>query len=186
MVLRDRCRFSVLAWLFLVAAVAAAGVPSCKQAGSARTFQELSTAARESVQPPNGAEITEEVAGENLQLSAAEAAAAGSGKAEAMQEPKLPRLVEFGFNNCLPCRQMMPVLGGLAKDYKGELVVEVVQVYEETDRARAAGIRLIPTQVFYSPEGKELARHEGFMSRDDILAEWKRLGYDFGQPREGA
>lgn len=103
-----------------------------------------------------------------------------------MPEKGLPKLVDFGAETCIPCREMMPILGKLASDFKGKLVVEVVNVHEEMDRARAAGVRLIPTQVFYSPDGQELSRHEGFMSREDILKEWARLGYEFGEPESGA
>ena len=41
------------------------------------------------------------------------------------------------------------------------------------------GIRVIPTQIFFDPQGKELFRHEGFFSKDDILETWRRLGYQF-------
>jgi hypothetical protein len=30
--------------------------------------------------------------------------------------------------------------------------------------------------IFYAADGRELSRHEGFMSREDILAHWKELG----------
>ncbi len=37
----------------------------------------------------------------------------------------------------------------------------------------------IPTQIFYDEHGRELTRHQGFLSKEDILATWKRVGYDF-------
>jgi len=39
-------------------------------------------------------------------------------------------------------------------------------------------IKLIPTQIFYDPSGKEVFRHEGFFGKADILAKWKELGVD--------
>ncbi len=49
------------------------------------------------------------------------------------------------------------------------------------------GIRVMPTQVFFDATGKERFRHEGFISKDDILAKWKELGVDLSaalcQPR---
>jgi len=39
-------------------------------------------------------------------------------------------------------------------------------------------INLIPTQIFFNADGKELFRHEGFFSKEDILAKWKELGVE--------
>jgi thioredoxin 1 len=41
---------------------------------------------------------------------------------------------------------------------------------------------MYPTQIFYDAMGNELFRHEGFFSREDILAKWKDLGQDFESP----
>ena len=37
---------------------------------------------------------------------------------------------------------------------------------------------MIPTQIFFGADGKELFRHEGFYSKADILAKWKTLGVE--------
>ena len=39
-------------------------------------------------------------------------------------------------------------------------------------------MKFIPTQIFLDASGKELFRHVGFFSKDDILAKWKELGVD--------
>jgi hypothetical protein len=39
---------------------------------------------------------------------------------------------------------------------------------------------VIPTQIFYDASGKERFRHEGFISKEDILSKWKELGVDLG------
>jgi len=44
--------------------------------------------------------------------------------------------------------------------------------------SKAYKIGLIPTQIFFDSAGKELFRHEGFFSKQDILAKWKELGVD--------
>jgi thioredoxin 1 len=41
---------------------------------------------------------------------------------------------------------------------------------------------VIPTQIFYDATGRELRRHEGFISRAAILAAWDELGVDLGAP----
>jgi thioredoxin 1 len=37
-------------------------------------------------------------------------------------------------------------------------------------------MRSIPTQIFFDATGKELWRHVGFISKEDILGKWKELG----------
>lgn len=95
------------------------------------------------------------------------------------EQKNLPKLVDFGSTTCTPCKMMMPILGELAEENKGKLIVEFVNVYEDQARAQKEGIRLIPLQVFYDKKGKELYRHEGFYPMADILAKWKELGYTF-------
>jgi thioredoxin 1 len=89
---------------------------------------------------------------------------------------KLPRLVDLGADKCIPCKEMAPILAKLKKEYAGNLDVEFIDVWKQPDAGKAYGIRLIPTQIFYDAEGKELFRHEGFFSEADILAKWKELG----------
>jgi thioredoxin 1 len=90
----------------------------------------------------------------------------------------LPRLVDLGADYCAPCKVMAPMLSELATQYKDVLIVERVNV--EKDKARTAQFRIkeTPTQIFLAPDGKELYRHPGFMAKDEILAQWEKLGYD--------
>lgn len=88
----------------------------------------------------------------------------------------LPKLVDLGSDKCIPCKMMAPILEELKREYQGRLIVEVIDVRK--DRAAGAEYRItvIPTQVFLGPAGEELFRHEGFFSKQDILAKWKELG----------
>ena len=91
----------------------------------------------------------------------------------------LPRLVDLGAGKCIPCKMMAPILEELKKEYQGRLQVEFIDVWENRGAGDKYGIRVIPTQIFFDPSGKERFRHEGFFSKDDILAKWKELGFDF-------
>jgi hypothetical protein len=51
-------------------------------------------------------------------------------------------------------------------------------VWVNPDAGKPYGIEVIPTQIFFDSSGKELFRHIGFFSKDDILAKWKELGVD--------
>ena len=92
---------------------------------------------------------------------------------------KLPKLVDLGADKCIPCKMMAPILEELKKDFAGKLEVVFIDVWKNADEGSKYKIRVIPTQIFYNPEGKELFRHEGFYSKEDILAKWKELGYEF-------
>jgi thioredoxin 1 len=74
---------------------------------------------------------------------------------------------------------MAPVLKQLKKEYDGRLEVQFIDVWKEPDAGKAYKISLIPTQIFFDAAGKELFRHEGFISKEDILAKWKELGVTF-------
>lgn len=92
----------------------------------------------------------------------------------------LPKLLDLGAHKCIPCKMMAPILEELTKEYKGRFDVEFIDVWmpENQAKAEAHGIRSIPTQIFFDATGKELWRHEGFISKEDILNKWKALGYD--------
>jgi thioredoxin 1 len=90
----------------------------------------------------------------------------------------LPRLVDLGADKCIPCKMMAPLLVELKSEYEGTLKVEFIDVWKNPDEAPKYGIKLIPTQIFFDASGKELFRHEGFYSKEDILSKWKEFGVD--------
>jgi thioredoxin 1 len=92
---------------------------------------------------------------------------------------KLPKLVDVGADKCIPCIKMAPILDQLRDDFRGELEVLFVDVWKKREEAASYRIQMIPTQIFYAADGKELFRHTGFYSREEILAKWRELGYDF-------
>ena len=94
----------------------------------------------------------------------------------------LPKLVDLGSTTCIPCKKMAPILEALGEEFAGRFDVEFIDVQNDHAAARQYGVRLIPTQVFLDAAGAELARHQGFMSRQDILATWESLGHGFGKP----
>ena len=88
----------------------------------------------------------------------------------------IPRLVDVGAGKCIPCKAMAPILENLKAEYAGQFEVQFVDVWQDPDAARPYRIKMIPTQIFYGADGRELARHEGFMSKDEILAQWRAVG----------
>jgi thioredoxin 1 len=102
--------------------------------------------------------------------------ASAQSNAKVSPAAKLPRIVDVGADKCVPCIQMAPELEKLRKEYVGVLEVEFVDVWKRPKDAEPYNVRGIPTQIFYDASGKEIHRHLGFISKDDILAKFKSLG----------
>lgn len=122
----------------------------------------------------------------SLGCSPQEGETAGSGESSQSLPPfsGLPRLVDLGADRCIPCKMMAPILEELKKDYAGVFEVHFIDVWKNSEAGKEFGIKVIPTQVFFDGSGKELERHSGFISKDDILATWKRLGINIKKGAE--
>jgi thioredoxin 1 len=94
------------------------------------------------------------------------------------QEKALPRLVDLGAGKCIPCKMMAPILEDLKKTLAGKLDVQFIDVWDNPEAGKKYEVNVIPTQIFYDAQGKELFRHEGFLGKEDILGKWKELGID--------
>jgi len=92
----------------------------------------------------------------------------------------VPKLVDLGASKCIPCKMMAPILEELKREYAGKLDVVFIDVWKNGKAIGEYKIRSIPTQIFYDSTGKERFRHEGFFSKEDILAKWKELGVSLG------
>jgi thioredoxin 1 len=92
---------------------------------------------------------------------------------------QLPRLVDVGADKCIPCIKMAPILDALREDFTGQMEVTFVDAWKNREEAGAYGVQMIPTQIFYGSDGKELYRHTGFYGRADILTKWQEFGYMF-------
>ncbi|MDT8302686.1 MAG: organomercurial lyase [Sedimentisphaerales bacterium] len=102
----------------------------------------------------------------------------GMGTIKVDASKALPRLVDLGADKCIPCKMMAPILEELKSEYEGTLIVDFIDVWKNPDEGPKYGIKLIPTQIFFDASGKELFRHEGFYSKEDILTKWKEFGVD--------
>ncbi len=102
----------------------------------------------------------------------------------AEQSKPLPHLVDLGADKCIPCKLMAPILEELKKEYAGRMRVDFFDVWKKPSIGNEYGIRVIPTQIFYDASGRELFRHEGFFSKEDILAKWREFGIDIEKKQE--
>jgi len=96
-------------------------------------------------------------------------------KGTSLKKPSEPAkgpvtFVELGSVNCIPCRQMQPVMKAVEKKYGDQVKVVFYDVWKPEQRkyAEQYAIKLIPTQVFLDASGKEFFRHEGFYPEAEI------------------
>lgn len=89
---------------------------------------------------------------------------------------KLPRVVDLGADKCKACKDLAPILAQLKKEYEGRVTVEFIDVWKNPKAGEPYNIKVIPTQVFFDRDGKEVWRHVGFLPKADFIAKFKELG----------
>jgi len=89
---------------------------------------------------------------------------------------KVPRVVDLGAGKCKACIELAPILEALKKEYAGRVDVEFIDVWKNPKAGEPYKIRVIPTQVFYTAEGKEVWRHEGFLPKAEFIKKFAELG----------
>jgi thioredoxin 1 len=87
-----------------------------------------------------------------------------------------PVIVDFGSTSCIPCKMMEPILEELKLNYSNNFETIFVNVTKDIETTREFGINVIPTQIFFDATGKELYRHIGFFSKEEILNTFKSYG----------
>ena len=87
-----------------------------------------------------------------------------------------PAVIDLGARTCVQCKKMAPILESLAVEYKGKAGVLFIDVSADRAAADRFKVQMIPTQIFFNAQGKEVKRHIGFMDRPDIVKELKSAG----------
>jgi len=89
---------------------------------------------------------------------------------------KLPRVVDLGADKCKACKELAPILEQLRKEYAGRVTVDFIDVWKNPKAGEPYRIRVIPTQIFFDADGKEVWRHEGFLPKADFVKKFAELG----------
>ena len=76
-------------------------------------------------------------------------------------------LVDYFATWCMPCKMLSPILEEVAEEDK-EVTIVKVDIDEFEQEAVMAGIRSVPTLVYYK-DGKEAKRVSGVHSKEEIL-----------------
>lgn len=120
---------------------------------------------------------------------------------EKLKSYKLPIVLDFGADSCIPCKEMAPVLKELNEELKGRAIIRFVDVWKYQEFAQGYPLRAIPTQIFidtngkpYKPEDPEamemqlyssrdtgehvFTAHEGGMTKEQLLKVLKEMGME--------
>lgn len=182
---RDHGHDETGAWLFalfgaatVTLALAGCGQEATRTSGATKQRPQAASSDTRSQGSPSGTAA--------LQDTPSTAQANPSDGASHTTSAGIPRLLDLGAGKCIPCKKMAPILEELKKEYAGAMEVVFIDVWQNPRVALQYGIEAIPTQIFFDASGRELFRHEGFYSKEEILAKWKELGVSLSKPTESA
>ena len=85
-------------------------------------------------------------------------------------------MIDIGAKKCIPCKMMAPIMEKMEKVYKGKAIITFIDVWEHREPVNRFRIRVIPTQIFFDKNGKEVYRHEGFLAEKNIVAILGKMG----------
>lgn len=89
---------------------------------------------------------------------------------------KLPILIELSIDGCPPCKSMEPIIKNIEEEFREKLVVKRINITKNPSEAKIYKTSLYPTQILFDAQGKEVLRHEGFLSKEDIVTAINKIG----------
>jgi thioredoxin len=88
-----------------------------------------------------------------------------------------PALYEFGAGHCISCKEMAKIIEELKTTIGDKVEFRMIYADKEKPLFQQYKIMLIPTQVFVNAEGKEVDRHVGALTKEQVLAKLKELKF---------
>jgi thioredoxin 1 len=118
---------------------------------------------------------------------------------EKLKSYRLPIIIDFGADACIPCKEMAPVLKELNEELRGKAIIKFVDVWKYQAFAESYPVTVIPTQVFFTADGKPykpkdpdamqmrlyamkdsgqhvFTTHEGGLTKEDLLKIISEMG----------
>ena len=87
-----------------------------------------------------------------------------------------PTLAVFSAASCCGADKMLPVLDSLKSQYDKAVNIMYLEARKEQILASRYNVYSIPTQIFFDKAGKEVFRHTGFFSKDQISKKLVEMG----------
>jgi thioredoxin 1 len=89
-------------------------------------------------------------------------------QAEVLQS-KVPVLVDFWAEWCMPCKMLSPTIDALADEFKGRAKIGKVDTDSNRETAVKYGISAIPTVIIFK-DGQIVKKFVGLVSKNDFTA----------------
>ena len=81
-----------------------------------------------------------------------------------------PTVIEFGASACASCRDMKVVLEALRNSHGSQIGIAEIDLIKQREAIPHYRIQVMPTQVFFDAQGREVSRHFGVIDAAGILA----------------
>ncbi len=65
----------------------------------------------------------------------------------------MPIIIDFGADECVPCKNMAPVLVKVNEDMQDKAIIKFVDVWKNPEAATDFPVQVIPTQIFVNADG---------------------------------
>lgn len=88
----------------------------------------------------------------------------------------IPRLLDLGSKDCAACKMLEPVLDELRGKHPDQLQVDFIDVWKHEKVSAQYGVEIIPVQIFFGANGREIYRHQGFISTEEVENKFRELG----------
>ncbi|WP_409069860.1 thioredoxin family protein [Clostridium sp. FAM 1755] len=89
---------------------------------------------------------------------------------------KMPVLLELSSPTCGPCRKMTPIIKEIKEEYKNKVDTHIVDLTKNPQFGDKYKVSVVPTQVFLDKDGKVFLRHEGILTKDEIVDIINKMG----------
>jgi len=87
-----------------------------------------------------------------------------------VEDTGLPRLVDVGGDECEECKKLNPILEELRDEFDGQLTVELIDGFDHPEARETYDVVVIPTQILFDADGVEVWKHEGGLSKEELVA----------------
>jgi thioredoxin 1 len=87
-----------------------------------------------------------------------------------------PYFLEVGSDSCHSCQVMGTMLYQVTQKFPA-YNIHFINVKKEREAAYTLNVRMIPTQIIYDKKGKEVYRHIGVLSSDELADLFKKFGF---------
>ncbi len=72
---------------------------------------------------------------------------------EELTANNMPMIIDFGADECVPCKEMAPVLVSLNEEMQNKAIIQFVDVWKNPNASADFPIQVIPTQVLVNADG---------------------------------